>query len=383
MSESIETVLARYPDVSFIDGKTLAGVKSEMLKDYKAKYLELTGRETTIGEADPIRLMLDACAYQIYQGFAYIDRAGKNGLLKYSRGDWLDNLAMLRGISRNDAKAAVTTIRFYVSEPRTFNVAIPSGTRVTNGEIYFQTDEYGEIPAGGEYADVMATCTTTGESGNGIEIGEINAMADPLAYIKKVSNLTVTSGGADVESDDSLLMRAYLAPEHYSVAGSTLAYEYWVQYYQDNIADVKVTSPSDGVVDIRVLMEDGLPSDDICKSILTKLSADRIRPLTDKVEVKAPDTAEMQINVKYYINESDASIAGTIQSQVNSAIEKYKKWQTTKIGRDINPSVLIQYITAAGAKRVEVTSPVFTKVSSTTAAVITDTTVEYGGIEDD
>ena len=42
MSESVESILARYPEVSFIGNKTLESVRSEMLADYKAKYKELT-----------------------------------------------------------------------------------------------------------------------------------------------------------------------------------------------------------------------------------------------------------------------------------------------------------------------------------------------------
>lgn len=380
----IETILSRYPDVSFIGNTSLADVKAKMIADYKEKYQEITGKESTISAADPVTLILYACALQIYQGYAYIDAAAKSGLLKYTHGDYADNLAALRGISRNEATAAVTTIRFTLSAARSSVVGIPAGTRVTNsGYKYFATDEYAEIPAGSLYVDVAATCTTTGADGNDIVVGDLNTLVDPIAYIDSVSNITETDGGADIESDESLILRTYLAPEHYSVAGSAQAYAYWVQYYQSNATDVKVTSPDAGVVDIRVILDTGLPSADVCKQIQENLSSDTIRPLTDTVQVSAPDTVDTTIDVTYYINSSDSSNVETIQSEVEAAVEKYKTWQTSKIGRDINQSVLIQYMIEAGAKRVEVTAPVFTKVAATSIANITSTSITYGGVEDD
>ena len=49
---------------------------------------------------------------------------------------------------------------------------------------------------------------------------------------------------------------------------------------------------------------------------------------------------------------------------VTKAVEEFKTWERSKLGRDINPSVLIAKVIAAGAKRVEVTSPVFTHVKN-------------------
>ena len=54
-----------------------------------------------------------------------------------------------------------------------------------------------------------------------------------------------------------------------------------------------------------------------------------------------------------------------------------------KIGRDINPSQLIQMMVSAGAKRVEVKLPVFQIVGATNVAKLVSQNVAYGGIEDD
>lgn len=58
-------------------------------------------------------------------------------------------------------------------------------------------------------------------------------------------------------------------------------------------------------------------------------------------------------------------------------------WQTEKIGRDINPSYLIQKMMEAGIKRVEVKSPVFTVLNDKTVARTGTVSVTYGGVEND
>ena len=53
------------------------------------------------------------------------------------------------------------------------------------------------------------------------------------------------------------------------------------------------------------------------------------------------------------------------------------------MGRDINPSRLIELIRTAGAKRCEVTSPVFTVIEDGKIAKVGTVSVTYGGLEDD
>ena len=182
--------------------------------------------------------------------YMYVDRAGKQNLLKYAFGAFLDNLAALKGIERTAAKPATVTIRFTLSEVQTGATAIPAGTRVTDGEVYFTTDEYAEIKAGETTVDVTCTSIETGADLNGIQEGAIRTLVDPIPYIESVTNITETDGGTDPESDESLKDRIYIAPSRYSTAGTEEAYIYWVKTYNSTIADVKVSSDNPGEVDI-------------------------------------------------------------------------------------------------------------------------------------
>lgn len=372
------------PDVSFIDDKQLEQVQAEMIRDYQNRYAEITGKGIVLDRADPISLILYALGVQVFQSMLYVDKTGKQDLLKYSYGPYLDNLAAMKGIAREQAKPARAMVRFTLSEERKNIVEIPVGTRITNGNIYFQTEVYAAIQPGDTSADVPCTCMTSGISGNDLAAGELKILVDPIPYVSKVENKEATSGGADIEDDDTLKDRIYIAPSKYSVAGPEDAYRYWAITYNANITDVLIYSDNPVEVVIEFIMNDGeLPSESMVRGLQTYLENEQIRPLTDKVTVKAPETVDYKINAKYFINKSDLKKVDTIKSSVKKAVEDYVIWQRSKIGRDINPSRLIQMMVAAGAKRVEVTLPVFQVIGKANVAKLSNKSVIYGGLEDD
>lgn len=376
--------IANLPDVSFIDGVTLDDIQQQMVQDYLDKYEDLTGESTELTRADPVSLILYACSVQIFQAMLYVDRAGKQDLLKYSYGEFLDNLAALKGIAREPAKPAVVTMRFSLAAIRPDTVAIPQGTRVSNGDLYFETDEYTEISSGDTYVDVTATCQTDGEDGNGLLPGEINVLVDPIAYVASVANTESTVGGTDIEDDDTLASRVYIAPSKYSVAGPEEAYRYWITEFNSSISDVYLSSPEAGQVLIEFILEGGeLPNEAMVRSLADYLANENIRPLTDEVIVQVPATTTFNVNVQYWINRSDINKAATIQAAVEQAVTDYVSWQQSKIGRDINPDKLISLMEQAGAKRVAVTEPVFSVMPDATIGRIGTKTVSYGGIEND
>ena len=377
--------IASLPDVSFIDNITLDQIQAKMVQDYQNKYAELTGKTVTLERADPITLVMYAASVQFYQMYLHIDRAGKMNLLKYSYGDFLDNLAPFRSLTREPAKPAVCNVRFTLSAARNFAVSIPEGTRVSDGTNYFSTDEYAEVPAGDTYVDVSCTCQDGGTAANGILPGGINTLVDPIAYVETVENTDTTSGGSDIEDDDTLKSRIYLAPSAYSVAGPADAYRYHVLTFNSSISDVYVSdTENDAEVLIEFLVGDGeIPGTSLLQSLADYLQRQNIRPLTDHVVVRAPAEVSFDINVTYYINRSASGRATTIQADVATAVDKYAKWQRARIGRDINPDKLVAMMLAAGAKRVIVTSPGYPSIPNTSAAKVNSVTATYGGLEDD
>lgn len=378
-------ILENYPDISFIEDLTLEDVKNQMLSDFSKKYEEITGKEISLGKADPVRMILYAAALQLYQGMQYIDNAAKQSFLKYSYGNFLDNLGALKGIVRNQGTPADTVIRFTLSEARGISTSIPAGTRVTpGGNLFFYTKQEGVIPAGDMSVDIPAVCTETGMVGNDYDTGSIKVLVDKLPYIAEAVNVEKSGRGAEIETDESFAERIYLAPSKYSVAGPDDAYKYWVKSYSPFVTDVKVTSPVPGTVDIRFIVKDGeVPDQEMIEAVEQYLREGERRPLTDFVVVGAPEILEYKINLKYWINETDKIKAAAIQRNVDEAVNGFVYWQKKQIGRDINPSMLNHLIIQAGAKRTEITEPIFTKVGGTGIALVTEQSVIYGGIERD
>ena len=374
------------PDISFIENKTIDQVRQEMVADYESFISEATGQTVSLERSSVHRMELYAAAAQIYQAMQYIDRQGKQSILKYSYSDFLDNLAIFKGVTRNPATPATTTLRFTLSAERDTATGIPQGTRVsTAGAIYFATDVYAEIPAGSTTVDVPATCTVAGTDGNGFAAGELATIVDPIPYVASVTNTTATEGGAEIESDDDLAERVFLAPGAYSTAGPEDGYLYHAKAYSAAIGDVVATSDqAAGTVDIVFIMADGsTPGEEMIEGLEGYLQGKTIRPMTDLVRVAAPQEVQYTINLTYYINRSDSAKAVTIQAAVAQAVADYQTWQRA-IGRDINPSKLVAMVMEAGAKRVTVTAPTYTTVDAIKVSAIQGSAVvTYGGLEDD
>ena len=377
--------LTDYPDVSFIGGYDMDSWESMVFDRYQEKYKEVTGNSVQLPSADWRRLILEGIAYYTFLGMKQIEFNGRMNLLKYAVGGYLENLGALKSVSRQQAAGAVTTLRYSMTAARASATSIPAGSRVTAGDgVYFATDEYAEIPAGSIYVDVKATCLTAGRDGNIYSVGELDTMVDIVTYIDAVANTTIPTNGRDVESDDDLRERIFLAPDGFTTGGTKGAYEYMVRLFDNTVQDVKVTTPDPRIVHIIVLLAGGLmPGSQYLSDLYDFVSDSERKMLTDTIEVAAPNESTYNITVTYYINSSDKNKAVTIQHEVNASVSDYTLWQRSQIGRDLNPDELITRMKNAGAKRVVITSPTYTVLNDSQVAVPGTVTVTYGGLEDD
>lgn len=314
----------------------------------------ITGFEQASGESlaagDPRRLFLLSIADVIIQQRTAINLAAQQNLLSYAQGEYLDALGQLLAVERMAESKAVTTIEFTLSQALGSVYTIPAGTQVTNGVVTFETDEDLLIPIGQTKGEVTASCLVAGPEGNDYLAGQIATLVTPMTFVSKAQNVTITTGGADAEGDADYAERLRLAPNSFSVAGPEKAYIYHAKSVSPAIIDVKINSPTPGEVDVYALLTGGeLPTEDTLQQIQDHLSDETIRPLTDYVVVKAPTAANYEIDLHYWINQDDSSKAAQIQADVEAAVEQYRLWQQTKIGRDITPGKLLQLVFAAGA----------------------------------
>ena len=192
-------------------------------------------------------------------------------------------------------------------------------------------------------------------------------------------------GGADEETDASYYERLRESMESFSTAGPIGGYIYHVKKVSPAIADVTATSPEAGVVDIRILLQDGkLPTDAVINQVEEALNTSEVRPLTDKVTVSKPIESPFEVDVTYYIPRYSQASSKIIEGAAKEAVKNYITWQTAKMGRDINPSQLNSMLMAAGVKRVEIRKPAFAVVPETYVARLEGQQIVLnGGIEDE
>lgn len=368
------------PEVNFLetDAET---IRSQIITGFE----QASG--DTLAAGDPRRLFLLSIADVIIQQRTAINLAAQQNLLSYAQGGYLDALGQLLAVERMAESKAVTTIEFTLSQALGSVYTIPAGTQVTNGVVTFETDEDLLIPIGQTKGEVSASCTVAGPVGNDYLAGQISTIVTPMTFVPGAQNTTITTGGADAESDPDFADRSRLAPNSFSVAGPEKAYVYHAKSVSPAIIDVKVDSPTPGEVDVYVLLTDGtLPTEDTLEQIEEHLSDENIRPLTDYVVVKAPTASNYEIELHYWISQEDSSKAAQIQADVEAAVEQYRLWQQTKIGRDITPGKLLQLVFAAGASRVDnskLKPAAWKKLEAMQVAQCTKVNVVYEGYKDE
>lgn len=369
------------PDIDFFE-KSPDTITAEMLQHiYEKTVMEFQ-------RADPRRKFVEGLAAFISFERNKADFALKQNLLAYAADNALDLKGDELSTPRLQASYAKTTIRFNLEPARNVMLPIPSGTRFKIADVFFKTTQIHVVAIGETQYLVNVTCTEPGEIGNDYLAGEITTLVDPLPYVVSVENLTTTAGGADIEQDDPYANRIRLAPEKFSVAGPELAYKYYALTASQEIADVEVDSPVPGVTRIIALLQNGeLPQQQHLDGILTVCAADDVRPLTDNVIASAPDVKQFDMNVQFWLPRSKEAVAVDLISKIEAKFAEYLVWQKSKLGRDINPTEVIDRLknldsNTKGAERVEVDT-VYTTIEKNEVAIANITSLQFMGFIDD
>lgn len=327
-----------------------------------AAYEKLAGR--SLHPTDAEMVLIHWVMEAILQERVQNNYTGNQNIPSRAEGKNLDALAeLVYAMSRPDAKAAACTVRFYLSAPQAFAVLIPAGTRVTSGSggLVWETVQDAAVSAGDAYVDTAVRCQTAGTVGNGYAIGQIDRMIDPIPYCSRCENVTVSGGGSDRPDDDAFYELMRVSMDGYSTAGGYGNYIYHARKASTEIIDVTPNSPAPGTVYIYVLVKGGEPANEEMKNaVFAECNADDVRPLTDYVRIGDPEIVPYQIDFTYWIHAAQTTGSAAIQAKVEAAVQEYVRWQSARLGRDINPSYLIGLLMQTGIKRVELREPAFT-----------------------
>ncbi len=241
--------------------------------------------------------------------------------------------------------------------------------------------------------------TTAGSEG--AYVYHAKSVSDAICDVKAVRPVETVDADLTVLKDSRnnkyLVISAHDVPaDSIQVSGATVAPEkhgdvWWIPYTGLlNIVPVTYTRKTGGTVYIYVLMDDGTPAGSVIKNAVAQaVSAAEVRPLTDTVEVKDPETVSYNVDVTYYVPRDTTVPLADMQAAVQAAVDEYVAWQCGRLGRDINPSKLWQLLMQTGIKRAVITAPTFTVLSDGSdgsapqIAAAGTVTVTNGGYEDD
>ncbi|MER2080740.1 MAG: baseplate J/gp47 family protein [Ruminococcus sp.] len=183
--------------------KTYEGIYESMKQAYE------TERGDEVDEASDIAIRLRVLAGEIYNMQTEQEWTKRQFFAATATGEYLDYIALQRGLERKPARKAKGALTFSLEEAKNFAVAIPAGTVVaTDGEVpvRFVTTEEGEIPQATYSASIPAEAELEGYRGN-IASGAACIPVNVPAVVSSVRNNSAFRGGADRESDNNLRAR--------------------------------------------------------------------------------------------------------------------------------------------------------------------------------
>jgi len=321
----------------------------------------------TLSPTQPEALLLRVLAYRETLLRIGVQEAAKQNLLRFAKFPMLDYIGELVGTPRLDAQAATTTIKFTLPAVHGSDVIFIGGTRrkSKDGKVTFSTDDDATILTGELTVQVKATATVAGEVGNGYLAGQVATEVDPLPQGATAENVTTSGAGAAQETDLRYLERILLAPDAYSTAGSEEAYRYHALTASALVVDVAVTSAVSGEIDITALEKSGVPSQETLDAITAKVSAKKVRPMSDTVSVAACTESTWTLTAALTLY-ADADDDETLAAAEQSA-EEFTAKLRARLGRDAVLNQIVNALTVPGVFDLTISAPASSIVVTPTA----------------
>lgn len=190
---------------------------NELLNNMQNSYYQRCGEKLDLNS--PCGARIQAVASELFSLACFGDYVLKQAFVQTATGEYLDNHAQLRDISRKMPTKSTGILTFSVNEANAQDIVIPQNTVccVTDSPyLQYATDEVAVLVAGELNVDVSATAIESGENHN-TPIGTVTTMVNPPASIAGVTNNVAFEGGFEQEFDSALRSRIISS---YSVAPS-------------------------------------------------------------------------------------------------------------------------------------------------------------------
>lgn len=179
----------------------------------------------------------------------------------------------------------------------------------------------------------------------GTNLDQLGANSDlERLTVTAVDTTTVPPTAAVMETDTAFRLRIQQAPQGYSCAGPTGAYQFFALSSSGDVRDVGVTTPLAGTVLVSVLSQTapGTAPAATLAAVTAALTADSARPLCDTVVVQTAAIAEYSVSALLTI--PSTLDAATIIAAATTALQTYTvaQWK-------VNKGVAVALVSAACA----------------------------------
>lgn len=346
--------LSKLPAPQLIEELDYEAILSEMRKKLCELLPEWTGYEL---ESDPANKVLEVAAYREMLLRQRVNEASRGVLIAFAQGSDLDHLAAFYPEKRLEGASAVFPARIVLTQEMDVEVTVPKGftvvaksgaveARLMNEVVFFP----GTLAVSGMFEIVKPS----GLQGNGLRLAW-DAIT-PLPFVAGIRQEDVSSGGSDEESDEDFRQRIPMALERYSTAGPRGAYEYWALSADERVADARARSPRPGDVKVVLLSKEngGSADEAMIRRVREILDDEKVRPLTDHVEVVSARVLQYKVRVhlSIYFGVSGAEPVAEAKRRIEETVA-----ELFRIGMDVPISRIVAAAHVAGIKTVQVLEP--------------------------
>lgn len=168
-------------------------------------------------------------AFVLSEAAIWAQQVLQRGFADTAFGEYLDLRVAEHGVTRRAAVAAHGIVRFTGTPGK----SIPSGVGLAtpadeiSGESSIEYVTTAAVALNGEgVGEAPIRAVGAGRTGN-VPAGVITVMSTPISGITAVTNPAATSGGTDIESDESLLERFYARVRNQGTSGNKAQYIQW------------------------------------------------------------------------------------------------------------------------------------------------------------
>ncbi|MFL0248855.1 baseplate J/gp47 family protein [Clostridium neuense] len=229
----------------------------------------------------------------------------------------LDNRCAEQGVIRKSGTSSTGQVTFTGSE----NTVVPEGTVVeTLGGLQYETTEAAVINGG--FASVNIASTLVGDKYN-VPASTIVQLPVQVMGITKVTNANPTSGGTDVEDDESFLKRYLAKVQNPASSGNVSDYVEWAESV-NGVGGAKVFPLWNGNGTVKVCIVDSNKepaSETLVAAVQNYIEG--VRPIGAAVTYKAAEALNIDVSAKVVL--SSGYTLQSVKDNFSASLNAYIK----------------------------------------------------------